>query len=85
MSNKIDDIVNKLTNALPEGLADTKEELESNFRSTIQGALNQMNFVSREDFDIQVKVLERAKDQLNRLEQQINVLTGNNNQDNDSD
>lgn len=77
MSDKnVDDLAKKLSESLPEGFTEAKEELEGNFRSVIQGSLNKMNFVSREDFDIQVRVLEKAKQQLAELEQRVATLTG---------
>ncbi len=50
------------------------EELKKNIEALIQGHLEQMNLVSREELEIQQKVLRRAQERLAELEAKIEEL-----------
>ena len=67
----IDEITRKLTAALPPGLADIRHDMQSQFRDILQAALERMDLVTREEFDVQVAVLQRSQEKLRRLEQQL--------------
>ncbi len=71
---KIDDIVNRLSSALPPGATQLKDDLESRFRSVLKTAFVKMDLVTREEFDIQKAVLERTQIKLQALERQLDEL-----------
>ncbi len=71
---KIDDIVSRLSNALPPGAIQLKDDLESQFRSVLKSAFEKMDLVTREEFDIQKAVLERTRVKLEALERQLDEL-----------
>ena len=50
------------------------EELKKNIESLIRGHLEQMNLVSREELEIQQKILKRTQEKLAELETQIEAL-----------
>ena len=64
----LDELVEKLGKALPPGAADLKADFDKNARATMQSALSKMDLVTREEFDIQVALLERTREKLDRLE-----------------
>lgn len=71
---KIDDIVSRLSNALPPGAIQLKDDLESQFRSVLKSSFEKMDLVTREEFDIQKAVLERTRVKLEALERQLDEL-----------
>ncbi len=60
----IDDIATRLSDAIPPGLSNLKEDMEKNFRAILQGALGKMDLVTREEFEVQ-------KGRVATMEQQI--------------
>ena len=73
-AQKIDDLVRKLTAAIPPGLKDFEAEARKQFRAILESGLTKMDLVSREEFDIQVKVLAKTREKIDLLEQQIAKL-----------
>ncbi len=67
----IDDLVRKLTAAIPPGLKEFEAEARKQFRAILESGLTKMDLVSREEFDIQVKVLAKTREKIDRLEQQL--------------
>ena len=70
-ATKIDDLVRKLSEAIPPGLKEFETEAKKQFRGILEAGLNKMDLVSREEFDIQVKVLAKTREKIDRLEQQL--------------
>ena len=66
-----DELVQKLADAVPGGLASMREELEQNFRSVLQAGLNRLDLVTREEFEVQEAVLARTREKLEALEQRL--------------
>ena len=59
---------------LPPGLQQVKSDFDARLKSLLQQQLTQYNLVSREEFDIQTKVLQRTRDKLEALEARIEEL-----------
>ena len=70
----VDELARKLGDALPPGLTQKKEEMESQFRSVLTSAFERMNLVSREEFDEQCRVLEETRVKLSTLESRLEDL-----------
>ena len=70
-SKHLDDLVDRFCSALPPAVKDFKNDIEENFKSAVKGAFAKMDLVSREEFDAQVKVLERTREKLEALEKQF--------------
>lgn len=49
-------------------------DVEKHMRAALAGALNKMDVVTREDFDIQTQMLSRALEKLSALEQRVAEL-----------
>ncbi len=67
----IDDIANRLTDAIPSGLLNMKEDLEKNFHAILQGALGKLDLVTREEFEVQKAVLAKTRSKLEALEKSV--------------
>ena len=66
-----DELVRKLADAVPGGLASVRGELEQNFRSVLQAGLNRLDLVTREEFEVQEAVLARTREKLEALEKRL--------------
>ncbi|MEQ1530162.1 MAG: accessory factor UbiK family protein [Methylococcales bacterium] len=67
----IDDIANRLANAIPPGLNALKEDLEKTFHAILQGALGKLDLVTREEFEVQKAVLAKTRSKLEDLEKRV--------------
>lgn len=72
-SKIFDDIATKVSQALPPALKNCKPELEKHMKAALQAAFSKLNLVTREEFDLQVKLLEKAREQLAALEKKLNT------------
>ena len=70
----INDLANKLAGAVPGELNDLRDDLEGNFRGLLATGLDKMNLVTREEFEIQSKVLARTREKLEQLEKELQAL-----------
>ncbi len=64
----IDDVTQKFTAMLPEGVQQLKQDMEKNMRAALQSAFAKWDLVTREEFDVQTKVLEKTRAKLEELE-----------------
>ncbi len=70
----LDELAHKLANSVPSGLKELQQDVEKNFRSTLQASFARLDLVTREEFDVQSRVLERTREKLERLEQLVEQL-----------
>ncbi|WP_428353267.1 ubiquinone biosynthesis accessory factor UbiK [Methyloprofundus sp.] len=70
----IDDIATRLSDAIPPGLSNFKEDMEKNFRAILQSALGKMDLVTREEFEVQKGVLAKTRSKLEALEQRVEAM-----------
>ncbi len=70
----IEELARKLTEAVPPGLRSMQADMEKNFRALLESALARMNLVTREEFEVQRRVLERSREKLAALEAQLAAL-----------
>lgn len=70
----IDDIARQLFERLPEAARTMRRDIESNFRAVLQAGLGKLDLVTRTDFDVQSKVLERTRARLEQLELRVSAL-----------
>lgn len=73
-SKYIDDLSRSLFDSLPQGLKALKEDASKNLQASLQAALSRMNLVSREEFEVQTRVLERSREALAAMEQRVRLL-----------
>jgi len=64
----IDDLATKLSEAVPPGLKKAQQETEKHLKSVLQAGLEKLDVVSRDEFDAQVRVLQRTREKLEKLE-----------------
>ena len=70
----LDDLARKITDSIPENLRGLGEDLQRNLKSTLRSGLERMDLVTREEFDIQTRLLERTRAKLDAIEAQVREL-----------
>lgn len=70
----IDRIVAEVSQRLPANLSAVRGEVERNLQAVLGEAISRLDLVSREEFDIQQRVLERSREKLEALEKQVAEL-----------
>jgi len=70
----IDDLSRRLTGAMPASAKAFQEDLEKNLRAAVQSVFAKLDLVTREEFDVQRKVLARSRAKIEQLEQQVAAL-----------
>ncbi len=70
----LDDIARRLNGAMPSAARAVQEDLEKNLRAATHSVFNRLDLVTREEFDVQCKVLARSREKLEQLEQQVAAL-----------
>jgi len=71
---RIDEIVRGLLAKLPQAARHMQADLEENFRAVLRSSLSRLDLVSRDEFDVQTKVLERTRTRLEALEARVKEL-----------
>lgn len=71
---KIDELANRLTQALPPAARTMSDEAQAQFRAVLRKGLSSMDVVTREDFDMQKAALARAQEKLEALESRLAEL-----------
>ena len=69
--NRLSDKINEL---LPPGLQQTKADFDARLKSLLQQQLANYEMVSREEFDIQARVLARTREKLDAIETRLKEL-----------
>lgn len=70
----LDDLVKNLLNALPQGMADLREDARKNFRAVLAAGLQHLDLVTRAEFDAQRAVLEKAREEIKALHARLDAL-----------
>ena len=70
----IDDLARRLSEAVPSGLREARQDIEKNFRTVLQNTLAKMDLVTREEFDVQTRLLARTREKLEALEKAMAEL-----------
>lgn len=71
----IEGLVQRLGALVPPGLEQVRGEMKSNLRAAVGGWLSELDLVTREEFDVQKALLERAQHKLRSLEARLQELS----------
>ena len=72
--NIINDMTKKISENLPENLKILQEDFTINLKSAIQHALDKLDVITREEFDVQTKVLAKTRAKLEALSLKVKHL-----------
>lgn len=73
-SPKFEDLAKKLYTSLPQSLQNFEQEIQQKFKEILQSALSHLDVITREEFDVQTKVLARTREKVEALEIQLAEL-----------
>ena len=71
MEKYLNKIIRKLKETIPNDVEVLKNDIEQNFQSAINAKIKKLDLVTREEFEIQEKVLQRTREKLEQLEEQM--------------
>lgn len=71
---QFDDVAKKLFAALPSSLQNIEKDIQQKFKEVLQSAFSHMDLVTREEFDVQTKVLARTREKLDQIQKQVDEL-----------
>ena len=69
-----EDLAKKLYSTLPTSLQNFENEIQQKFKEILQSAFARMDLVTREEFDVQIKVLARTREKVESLQTQVQAL-----------
>ena len=70
-TEKIDQLVAKLKEALPDDIGHLKEAGENKLKLVLESAMQRLEVVSREEYEVQTEVLRRTRQRIEALEKRI--------------
>jgi len=65
---QLDELTQRVTDALPQGISDIQQDVKKNLRSAIQSTFAKLDLVTREEFEVQSAVLQRTREKLEAME-----------------
>ncbi len=68
---QLEALVKKLYKALPSGIQSVEQDIKQQFKDILRAGFTNMDLLTREEFDVQVKVLERTREKVDLLEKQL--------------
>jgi len=75
---RIDEIARRLFESVPPAVRSVQQDLESNFRAVLRSSLSKLDLVTRDEFDAQLKVLDRTRARLEALEERMKAFEARN-------
>ncbi|HAU1152911.1 TPA: accessory factor UbiK family protein [Legionella pneumophila] len=73
---QFDELANKLFATLPTSLQNFEKDIQQKFKEVLQSTFSRMDLVTREEFDVQCKVLARTREKLEQLQHQLEDFIG---------
>jgi hypothetical protein len=70
-TDKLDELARKISQAIGESPA---KDVEKNIKALLQNALQRLDLIPREEFELQTQVLRRTREKLEALEARVETL-----------
>ena len=74
VSELLTTLAQRLSAVLPDTPGLLKRDLEKNFHAILEGVFGRLDLVTREEFDIQTRVLARCRERIAQLEAVVHQL-----------
>ncbi|AWH38846.1 hypothetical protein C1929_19720 [Stenotrophomonas sp. ZAC14D1_NAIMI4_6] len=74
--NHLDDLARRLSDLVPPGLRESREELQATFKTALHAGLAKLDLVTREEFEVQRAVLLKTREKLDALEATVREIEG---------
>lgn len=73
-SKQFDELSKKLLSILPSNLNNLEQDIQQKFKEILVVGFSHLDLVTREEFDVQRKVLARTREKLEQLQLKVNEL-----------
>lgn len=73
-SKQLEELAKSLFSTLPSSLKNLEHDIQEQFKDILQTAFARMDLVTRDEFDIQIKVLARTREKIDALQSQVTAL-----------
>ena len=73
-TQKIDELVKKLSAMMPSSVGQFQDDIEKNLKAGLQSALQKMDLVTREEYEVQTALLARTREKLEALDAKLKLL-----------
>lgn len=73
-AESVQELARRLAASVPGTVQAARQDLERNFEALLASAFARMDLVTREEFEIQQKVLQRTREKLTSLESELQGL-----------
>lgn len=73
-SKLFDNLAKQLSNLIPENLKTLRDDFEKNIKITLQGMFAKLDLVTRDEFEVQARLLEKARERIIALEEKIKLF-----------
>ena len=70
----IEDISKRIKDIMPNSLKTSKEEVQKTLKSRADGFLQKLDLVTREEYEIQLELLNKCYEKIDELEKKIEIL-----------
>lgn len=73
-SDELEAAVRRFVEGLPAAFSGARQELETHFRAALHAGLEKLELTTRHEFDVQTRLLERARERVDQLEKRLAEL-----------
>jgi len=73
-TQNLDDLVRRLADLMPDSVKHLQQDIEKNLKSGLSGAMQRMDLVTREEYEVQATLLARSRERLAELEARVVAL-----------
>jgi BMFP domain-containing protein YqiC len=70
----IEDISKRIKDIMPNSLKTSKEEVQKTLKSGADGFLQKLDLVTREEYEVQLELLNKCYEKIDELEKKIEIL-----------
>ncbi len=70
----IDHLADRVGKLIPAGFGQARDDIRANVRDVLMRGLQELDLVTREEFDVQAEMLERTRQRVETLEWRITAL-----------
>ncbi|KTD46176.1 accessory factor UbiK family protein [Legionella quateirensis] len=73
-TKQFDDLAQMLFATLPTSLQNIENDIQQKFKEVLQATFARLDLITRDEFDVQCKVLTRTREKLEQLQKQVDEL-----------
>ncbi len=70
----LDDLARRLDSLIPDSMHETRAEVRKTAKAGIESLLQRLDVVTREEFDVQAKLLAKTYQRLQALQERLDAL-----------